>query len=358
MALFSPLCARVPSQVLASTRLLHQGPSRGLAIAFFGSDQFSVHSLSTVLDLAQQDPDLIDRVDVITRTPKRAGRTMKTSRPLPIVDYAQTKGLNLIRSDTNEQIVDLARHRYDLAIAVSYGVLIPRQFIEAVPYTLNVHPSLLPKYSGASPLQYALLNGDKFSGVTVQTLHPTKFDRGEIVAQTGEIPIDDNETLASLRDKLGLAGAQLLANVIKDGSYKAPSFQSKYPYSYAAKFTAADKHADFSLSAERLARLFKTLGPLYTFKQILNKKQKPQAPDWRRVILHDVQVSAHGPFGEPGDFMLSGDEVLVQTSHGVVKSSLLQFEYCPKEDAATFMKKLPKRVGDPSLPNKFTPKNI
>ena len=105
-----------------------------------------------------------------------------------------------MRADTSQEITQLSeQYLFNLVIAVSYGRLIPSTFIQHCKYGgLNVHPSLLPKYSGSSPLQYALLNDDKFTGCTVQTLHPTKFDHGDIIIQSSEIPILDDDNSVSL----------------------------------------------------------------------------------------------------------------------------------------------------------------
>lgn len=157
------------------------------------------------MDYAAKSPHHVQSVDLITRRPKPAGRGRKTVKSVPILEVLEhlkeqhQSGKSSIDPDSiptftpesKQEFLDLQAHRnYNLVIAVSYGKLIPHQFLSLLPYGgLNVHPSLLPKYSGASPIQSTLLNRDAHAGVTVQTLHPTKFDRGNILLQTGSLSV-------------------------------------------------------------------------------------------------------------------------------------------------------------------------
>ncbi|ONH69568.1 Methionyl-tRNA formyltransferase, mitochondrial [Cyberlindnera fabianii] len=329
--------------------------SNALKVAFFGSDEFSIQSLRRLHEASKQSPGLISHIDLIAKHPKATGRDLKTISDVPIVSFAQDNHINVIRAESTSEINDLVANNYTMAIAVSYGKLIPKKFLSAIPYSLNVHPSLLPRYSGASPLQFALLNHDTHTGVTVQTLHPTEFDRGEIVAQTPEIPIAADETLTSLRDRLAVEGAKLLVQVVKDGSYKDPQLSSKYEYSYASKITPQMAEIDWGKSTRDIIRQYNTLGPLHTFKEIkIKKRRKPLVHEWRRVILSDISDAKGIEDKQPGEFELGGDQIIIKTSDGAIAAKYLQLEFEKKEEAMKFWSGLPKKAGD--TPYVFTQK--
>lgn len=343
-----------PCKRLFSTSSLRL--ASGLKIAFFGSDDFSIESLKKLVEISKSNKDIIDSIDLVSKHPKPVGRYLKQVADVPIVKYARAAKLNIIRAEKNAEITELAKNGYQMAIAVSYGKLIPKNFIESIPYSLNVHPSLLPRYSGASPLQFALLNQDPTTGVTVQTLHPTEFDKGQIVDQTDEIPIEKTETLGSLRDKLSVEGANLLAKVITEGSYKEPKLESKYEYSYAPKITSDMNEVNWEDTTDKIVRQFNTLGPLYSFKEVyLKKKRGPKTHDWRRVIFYDIKKIPIIWGLKPGQFQLEKDMVAIQTGDGTIGVKSLKLEYEKEEDGVKFMTSLKKRSGN--TPKIFT-KNL
>ena len=328
----------------SSSRLL-----KGINIAFFGSDEFSIASLNKLLHISKTRQDVIDRIDVVTKYPKATGRNFKDITDVPIAKVAESEGLKLIRAETNSEINALVENGYDLAIAVSYGKLIPRKFIETIPYTINVHPSLLPKYAGASPLQYAWINEDRFSGVTIQTLHPTKFDHGEIIAQTGEISISDCEKFKTVSDRLAVEGAELLGKVVESSAYKDVRIKSNYTPSYAPKISPDFCMIDWNSPATKLTRQLEIMKSLFSFKEIDIIKKRKRVHDWRRVIFYDAVALPDTEGFKPGEFKLNEDVVVVQTSKGSIGVKSLKFEYEKQEDATKFMEKLKKRAGETSM---------
>lgn len=320
---------------------------KGLKVAFFGSDAFSIPALQALSKLSRTSPELIDSIDVIAKHQKPTGRGLKTTTDLPVVQTAKEEGLNVLRAEAKSEILDLLPNKYSLAIAVSYGKLIPKLFIEEVPYSLNIHPSLLPKYSGASPLQYSLLNEDEYTGVTIQTLHPTEFDKGQIVDQSDRIQILPREKLASLTDRLAKVGADMLVKTLSNGSYKNPNFVSDYNYSYAEKITPAMKEIDWNATTSSITARYNALGPLHSYKEIkVKQRRKPLVHAFRRVIFYDIEHSDAIEGLKPGEFILENDSMKIQTSDGSIVPKSLQFEFQKREDARTFIESLPKRAGD------------
>ncbi|GEQ68903.1 hypothetical protein JCM33374_g2572 [Metschnikowia sp. JCM 33374] len=259
-------------------------PPSNLRIAFFGSDLFSVASLAKLKDLRSSRPELISQLDVYTRSIKPTGRNLKQFVDLPIGKYAHAHDLPVFRVDSSAEIVASALpQNYHLAVAVSYGKLIPGTFLNSLPYGgLNVHPSMLPKFSGSSPIQYALMNDCKTTGVTVQTLHPTKFDHGDIISQSDAIDVLDSDDFFSLQTRLASVGADLLSDVISSGSYATPEHykgaENPETFSLAPKLTPAMSEIKWNtMTSRKIRRLNDALGPLHSLiiVTILIKSRHP-----------------------------------------------------------------------------------
>lgn len=337
--------------------------SNRLSIAYFGSDQFSVHSLSKLVTYHRNNTNNVSSIDVITRSIKATGRKLKSFVDLPIGDYCASENITIHRADSSQEIMNiLSQGNFNLAIAVSYGKLIPEDFIKRMEYGgLNVHPSLLPRYSGSSPLQYALMNNDPYTGVTVQTLHPTKFDKGDILLQSGHIPIEDKDNYYTLENKLGECGAGLLLDVIDKRLFEEPRniVDTQYEYTLASKIIPSQSEINWNkLNSKRIKKLNDALGQLHTFKfcDVTNKKKNFKG--LQKVIIEDIKVveELYQSTGEPGDFVLDeiANRLIIKTIDGGISVGKLKFQYCKEEDPITFMKYLHKRSGPTSNEFVFT----
>ncbi|KAK9471579.1 formyl transferase, partial [Dipodascopsis tothii] len=273
---------RRPAAVAAAAarRCLHTSASadRPLRIMYFGSDAFSIQTLQAVTSLQQTRPDVVADVQVAVRRPKPAGRGRRTVREVALQAFARGRGLRVHEVDSRADFEALAGAGADLAVAVSYGRLIPARYLSQLAFGgLNVHPSVLPQYSGPSPLQYAIADGVAATGVTVQTLDPHAFDRGRAVAVERGIAVAGDDTAASLAERVAVAGAGALARVLVvlaeadvDELDEAvlPTVPTSEAYSYAPKiarpFWTVDWAAD---TAAGLGRRFRAcMRPLETAK--------------------------------------------------------------------------------------------
>jgi methionyl-tRNA formyltransferase len=184
-------------------------PLPAMSIVFVGTPAFAVPSLHA---LARASHAISA---VITQPDRPAGRH-RTPRPPPVKVAALDFGLPLLQpaslrdSDTITRLRELSP---DVIVVVAYGQILRKTVLE-IPArgVLNVHPSLLPRWRGASPIPASILAGDERTGVTVM-LMDAGMDSGPILAQT-EAPIDDTDTAASLSDKLSQVGAGLLAETL------------------------------------------------------------------------------------------------------------------------------------------------
>src|SRR3989344_6865189 len=168
--------------------------------------------------------------------------------------------------------------KQDLAVIAAYGKILPKEILEIPSYGfINIHPSLLPKYRGASPIQYAILKGDKKTGVTIMKIDE-KMDHGPILEKS-EIQISKSETYETLSKKLAKLGAELLIKIIPDyvlGKIK-PVEQEHKKATYTKIIKKEDGKINWSKSAEEIERMTRAYYPwpsAYTKLKIKSEKFK------------------------------------------------------------------------------------
>lgn len=319
-----------------------------MKIAYFGTDFFSISTLKHIVNHPS-----ISHLDIITRLPKPSGRGLKSIKESPLVTFAKSNDLNLLYAESKQDFEKL-KHQYDLAVAVSFGQLIPALFLDTLKYPgLNVHPSLLPKYSGPAPLQRALLNNDKITGVTLQNLHPTHFDKGDILLQETH-PIQQNETLLSLSESLANKGGEMLSYCLSNGLFdpSSPNYKTlkpQYPYSYAAKIKPAEREISWSSPSDYVIRQFNTLGPLYTFKPAL---KKDGSTVHKRIVLDNIVksnriLSVSDEILPNGTFILGDNDQLDIKCHDSFASvGTIKTEGIGSESPTKFVNSLSKKFGN------------
>jgi len=150
----------------------------------------------------------------------------------------------------------------DLAIIAAYGKMIPKEILDIPKFgTINIHGSLLPKYRGASPIQYAILDGDKETGITIMKVDE-KMDHGEIISNV-KTQISKSDTFESLSQKLAICGAELLIKTIPDyiaGKIK-PIGQNHSEATYTKIIKKEDGKIDWQKSAEKIERMTRAFFP-------------------------------------------------------------------------------------------------
>ena len=178
-------------------------------ILFFGTEDFSAHALSGLIKAGY------DIRAVITKPDSKKGRGQKVVAPI-VKTLAQSHGICVLQPDKLTTIADDIRALQPIAgVLVSYGKIIPQSIIDLfTPGIINVHPSLLPKYRGPSPIESAIFNGDETTGVTIMQLS-AKMDAGPVYSQV-KVPLDGTETRIELYKKLADIGTDELLRVIPD----------------------------------------------------------------------------------------------------------------------------------------------
>jgi len=180
-----------------------------MKIIFMGTPDFAVRSLKRIYN------DGHEIMCVITQEDKPGNRGMKTIFN-PVKDFASSHDITVLQPATlkdEKTIESIRRSNCDLIVVVAYGKFLPKEILDIPPLgCINIHGSLLPKYRGASPIQHAVLNGEKETGVTSQFISE-RMDAGDIIF-TEKTHIGDDETSGDLFIRLSLMGAELLSKTI------------------------------------------------------------------------------------------------------------------------------------------------
>ena len=220
-----------------------------MKVAFFGSPRFAL----SVLEQLTQDHEV---ALVVSQPDKPAGRGMKVSSPA-VVEKARTLGLTVrqpTRLKGNEAFAEeLAKLELDVAITAAYGKILPASLLTIPTHGfINVHASLLPKYRGAAPIQWALIDGETETGVTIMQT-AAGMDTGNI-RHVKKLAIHDSDDAQSLFDKLALLGATALAEALdKLAAGNLPSSpQDDEQASYAPMLTREDGQINWQASARAI----------------------------------------------------------------------------------------------------------
>ncbi len=223
---------------------------------FMGTPEFSVPALKKLLASEH------DVIAVYTQMDKPAGRS-KSPTPPPVKKVAGENGLTVLQPRTLRDEVDrLWSLSPDVIVVAAFGQILPQSVLD-IPGLgcLNIHPSLLPRYRGASPVASAILSGDEESGVTIM-LMDAGMDTGPVLKQRS-MPIDPEDTAESLEGKLAEAGAKLLMETLPEWAEGriTPQPQREEDATYTSPLSKADGEMDWNLSANELWRRVRALYP-------------------------------------------------------------------------------------------------
>ncbi len=201
-----------------------------MKIIFMGTPDFSVGTLKALIEAGHEI------VLAVTQPDKPKGRGGKMQFP-PVKETAMEYQIPVFQPKKVRDpdcIEELRKYPADIMVVIAFGQILPKEILQMTPYgCINVHASLLPKYRGAAPIQWAVINGEKVSGVTTMQMDEG-LDTGDMLLKT-EVVLDEKETGGSLHDKLGEAGAVLCVRTLKaleEGTLK-PEAQGESPTEYA-----------------------------------------------------------------------------------------------------------------------------
>jgi methionyl-tRNA formyltransferase len=229
-----------------------------MRIVFMGTPEFSVPALEYLVKSEYKVAGVYTQPD----RPTGRGRMLEQS---PVKKAALGYGLEVfqpVKLRNSGEVQRLAALQPDLILVTAFGQILPQGILDIPPFgCLNIHPSLLPKYRGATPIPSAILGGDKETGVTIM-LMDTGMDTGPIVSQI-IVGIEPQDTAESLSQRLAQAGVRLLAETLPlwfDGSLK-PQPQDGSKATYTAPITKEDGVINWQMSAEEISRRVRAFRP-------------------------------------------------------------------------------------------------
>ena len=293
-----------------------------------GTPDFSVGALKA---LAENGYEI---AGVVTQPDKPRGRG-KASAMTPVKEAALELGLTVYQpARVREQsFMDTVRAlNPDVIVVSAFGQIIPKALLELPRYgCVNIHASLLPKYRGAAPIQWAVMDGEPVSGVTIMQMDEG-LDTGDMLAKT-EVPLDPDETGGSLFDKLSRAGAELLIRTLpalEQGTLTPEKQPLESPTAYARMIRKEDGRIDWNLEAEAIERRIRGLNPWPSaYTELTGKILKI----WRAEVLPKESGQTPGTVTEAGK-----GGFCVQTGKGVLRLLEVQLEGKKRMDAQAFLR--------------------
>jgi len=259
-----------------------------LRLIFMGTAPLSCASLETLIHWPECHIQA-----VVTQPDRPKGRDLRL-QPSPVKELALRAGLRVLqpeRARSEGFLHDIEQLRPDLIVVAAYGQILPQRLLDAARFgCVNVHTSLLPKYRGAAPIQWAILNDEAESGITIMKMD-AGLDTGDILAQEAT-PIKPEDTSESLHDRLSVLGAALLRRTLPDliSGRIQPVRQIADQATYAPKIKKEDGRIDWNQPARAIWNRIRALVPwpgAYTF---LTGHDRPQMIKiWKAEI---IQASA------------------------------------------------------------------
>jgi len=289
-----------------------------LKVIFLGTPDFAVNTLKAIIDSNHEV------LAVVTQPDKAVGRS---SKPVfsPVKQLAVQNGLKVLQYNKIrlEGVDDLKSLNADIMVTCAFGQILSQEIIDIAPHgIINVHASLLPKYRGASPIQWAILNGDKKTGVTIMKTE-AGIDTGDIISVC-ETSINAEETAGELFDRLSLIGANLLVKTLDDIEQGKAIFtpQDHTLATHVKMLKKEDGIIDFSKNSETIFNHVRGMNPwpcAYTF---LNGKML-------KVFKATVISSCEDFNGLPCGSVLQANSkqgLIVKTGDGAIRLCVIQAE--------------------------------
>lgn len=298
-----------------------------MRIIFMGTPDFSVGTLEALVEAGHEVCLVVTQPD----KPKGRGKEMQYT---PVKEAALKHGIEVYqprRIREAECVEKLRQYNADIMVVIAFGQIIPKEILEMVPYgCVNVHASLLPKYRGAAPIQWSIIDGEAVTGVTTMQMDEG-LDTGDMLLKT-EVPITAEETGESLHDKLAKAGAALCVETLaklQEGSI-IPEKQGESPTAYAKMLDKKLGNIDWTKSAAEIERLVRGLNSWPSAYTYWNKKV---VKIWKASVTDENSNEQVGTVVK-----VEKDSFYVQTGNGLLKVLELQIPGKKRMDAGAFLR--------------------
>ena len=301
-----------------------------MKIVFMGTPDFAQKSLEALYNARYEI------LAVVTNIDKPKGRGMKLVES-PVKEYAKSKNLTIFQPEkvrkNIEFIEQIKKLEPDVICVVAYGKILPSEILE-IPKLgcINVHASLLPKYRGAAPIQWAVLNGDKTTGVTTMYMD-VGMDTGDMILKQ-EVEIGENETTGELWDRLSIIGADLLVKTLKQiEKGTAPRIKQSDDFTMAPMLNKEISKIDWKeKTAQQIKNLVRGLNPIMGAYSYLNGKK---IKFWKVEVEEDTNLNQ-----ENGTVIKANDKdgLYIKAKDGVLKIIEIQGENAKRMNANDFLR--------------------
>ncbi len=312
-----------------------------LKVLFMGTPEIAAAILETLIADATHE-----LLAVVTQPDKPKGRGHEMAFP-PVKEVALAHGIPVLQPEKirNAEFLDeIKKWNPDIIAVAAYGKLLPKELL-LLPRLgcINVHASLLPKYRGASPIQWAVINGEKKSGVTIMHM-AEQMDAGDIILSK-EIELSEEETAGSLHDKLAkLGGPALLEAMQLLELGQAPRIsQKEEEATYVKMLDKSIGNLNFHQPAELLERYIRGLNP---WPSAYTKLDGKTVKFWRARTFPAVHLPKEAKTAEPGTVVaIERDGFGILTGDGILFITELQMEGKKRMSAEEFLRGYPLKTG-------------
>ena len=297
-----------------------------MKIVFMGTPDFAVGALEALVEAGHEVVAVVTQPD----KPKGRGKEMQMT---PVKACAMKHNIEVfqpVKFKTPEALEVLKGYAADLFVVAAFGQILSKEILDMPKFgCVNIHASLLPKYRGAAPIQWAILDGEKETGVTIMQMNEG-LDTGDMLTKV-IVPIEDTDTGESLFDKLADAGAKLLVETIPqiEAGTLQPEAQDDSKSTYAKMIKKEMGHIDWKKEAvvlERLVRGMNSWPSAYTY---LNGKTLKV---WEASVEEKESNAAAGEVVE-----VTKDSIKVQTGKDLLVLKQIQLEGKKRMDVAAFL---------------------
>ena len=307
-----------------------------LKILFMGTPDFARESLEAVYNAGYEI------LGVVTNPDKPKGRGMKMVAS-PVKEFALEKGLTVYQPEKvrkNEEFIEKIKSlNPDVICVVAYGKILPKEILEIPKYgCINVHGSLLPKYRGAAPIQWAVLNGDKETGVTTMYMD-VGMDTGDMILKE-KVEIGEDETTGELWDRLSKIGGKLLVETLKqieDGT--APREKQGEDFTMAPMLNKEMSKINWGeQTAQNIKNLVRGLNPIMGAYTFLDEKKikfwKVDIAKQDEIIADNIEILRNGTV------ILSNPKegLFIKTKDGILKVLEIQGENAKRMSIGDFLR--------------------
>ncbi len=279
-------------------------------------------------------------VAVYTQPDRPAGRGNRL-KASPVKELGVERGIPVLQPlqlRTDEAAEIFRSHAADVAVVVAYGRILPKAFLEAFPWgAINVHFSLLPKYRGAAPVNWAIVNNETFTGVTTMKMDEG-LDTGDILLQR-ETAIETEENAVELMERLGVTGADLLAETLFKLEELVPMPQDHEKATHAPIMKKADGVIDWERAADEIAARVRGFQPFPTAYTSFRGK--------RLTIWKATSTAAFGSYMPAEISSATGDELVIRCGGGTaIRCFEVQLEGRSRVSAQDFINGARPAIGE------------